>query len=37
VDRAVALSHAKYCSVYNTLRKDLEVKVRYVLEEKDPP
>jgi len=22
--------------VYNTLRKDLEVKVRYVLEEKDP-
>jgi putative redox protein len=33
VDRAVALSHAKYCSVYNSLRKDLEMKVRYVLEE----
>ncbi len=33
VDRAVSLSHDKYCSVYNTLRKDLEMNVRYVLEE----
>jgi len=35
VDRAISLSHDKYCSVYNSLRKDMEVKVRYVLEEKD--
>lgn len=35
VDRAVALSHEKYCSVYNSLRKDMDVKVKYVLEEKD--
>jgi putative redox protein len=33
IDRAVSLSHDKYCSVYNTLRKDLELKVRYVLGE----
>jgi putative redox protein len=33
VDRAVSLSHTKYCSVYNSLRKDLEMKVRYILEE----
>ena len=37
VDRAISLSHEKYCSVYNSLRKDLDMKVRYVLEEKDPP
>ena len=36
VDRAVALSHEKYCSVYNSLRKDMDVKVRYILEEKEP-
>lgn len=35
VDRAVALSHEKYCSVYNSLRKDMDVKVKYVLAEKD--
>ncbi|MDA8387726.1 MAG: OsmC family protein [Nitrospiraceae bacterium] len=29
--RAVALSHEKYCSVYHSLRKDLEVTVDYVL------
>jgi putative redox protein len=33
LERAVSLSQEKYCSVYNSLRKDLEVKVRYVLEE----
>lgn len=33
VDRAVSLSQEKYCSVYNSLRKDMDVKVRYVLEE----
>lgn len=35
VERAVSLSHEKYCSVYNSLRKDMEVKVRYVLTEKE--
>ncbi|NOY52658.1 MAG: OsmC family protein [Deltaproteobacteria bacterium] len=30
--RAVKLSHEKYCSVYHSLRKDLEVNVHYVLE-----
>ena len=29
--KAVSLSHEKYCSVYHSLRKDLEVKVDYVL------
>jgi len=36
VDRAVALSHEKYCSVYNTLREDMEMKVRYVIEQPEP-
>jgi putative redox protein len=34
VDRAVRLSQDKYCSVYNSLRKEVEVSVRTVLEEK---
>ena len=34
VERAISLSKATYCSVYNSLRKDLEFKVRYVVEEK---
>jgi putative redox protein len=29
VARAVSLSHEKYCSVYNSLRKDMDVKVTY--------
>ncbi len=29
VERAVSLSHEKYCSVYNSLRKDMDVKVNY--------
>lgn len=29
VARAVSLSHEKYCSVYNSLRKDMDVKVAY--------
>lgn len=33
VERAVSLSQEKYCSVYNSLRKDIDVRVRYVLEE----
>jgi uncharacterized OsmC-like protein len=36
IERAISLSHEKYCSVYNSLRKDMEVRVRYVLEEKEP-
>ena len=36
VDRAIALSHDTYCSVFNSLRKDLEMKVRYVLQEQEP-
>ncbi len=31
VARAVALSHEKYCSVYHSLRKDIEMKVNYIL------
>ncbi|MDI6800809.1 MAG: OsmC family protein [Thermodesulfovibrionales bacterium] len=37
VERAISLSHEKYCSVYNSLRKDMDVKVKYILEEKEPP
>lgn len=33
VDRAVSLSHEKYCSVYNSLRKDIDVRVSCVLED----
>lgn len=29
LDRAIALSLEKYCSVYHSLRKDLEVRIRY--------
>ena len=36
VERAVSLSHEKYCSVYHSLRKDMDVKVKYVLEEREP-
>jgi putative redox protein len=32
IDRAIALSRDKYCSVYHSLRKDLEVNVRYEIE-----
>ena len=35
VARAVALSHEKYCSVYNSLRKDMDVNVRYKIVESD--
>ena len=31
VSRAVSLSHEKYCSVYNSLRPDMEVNIKYVL------
>ena len=36
IERAIELSRNKYCSVYNTLRPDLALNVRYVLEEKIP-
>ncbi|MBW1911707.1 MAG: OsmC family protein [Deltaproteobacteria bacterium] len=29
IDRAIALSRNKYCSVYHSLRKDIEVNVKY--------
>ena len=31
VHRAVTLSHEKYCSVFNTLRPDIEVNIKHVL------
>lgn len=34
LDRAISLSHDKYCSVYNALRKDIEVKVNYAINDK---
>ena len=35
VDRAVSLSHNKYCSVYNSLRSDMDMKIRHVLDEEN--
>ena len=35
LDRAVSLSQEKYCSVYHSLRKDMDIKVSYVIEEND--
>lgn len=32
IERAIALSQEKYCSVYHSLRKDLEVTVNYLIE-----
>jgi uncharacterized OsmC-like protein len=37
VERAIDLSRNKYCSVYNSLRPDMELNVRFVLEDKDLP
>jgi putative redox protein len=33
IDRAISLSKTTYCSVFNSLRRDLELRVRYELEE----
>ncbi|MDH4028734.1 MAG: OsmC family protein [Nitrospirota bacterium] len=33
LDRAISLSQEKYCSVYHSLRKDLDVKVSYEIKE----
>ncbi len=35
IDRAIALSRQTYCSVYNSLRPDLDLKIRYVLEDEN--
>ncbi len=32
IERAISLSHQKYCSVYHSLRKDMKVKVDYTFE-----
>lgn len=32
LDRAISLSQEKYCSVYHTLRRDMPVKVSYIIE-----
>src|SRR5512143_1073581 len=32
LERAISLSHEKYCSVYHTLRKDMKMKVDYDFE-----
>jgi putative redox protein len=36
IDRAIALSRQTYCSVFNSLRPDLELKIRYLLAETAP-
>jgi putative redox protein len=33
MDRAISLSQEKYCSVYHSLRKDIEVTVKYLINE----
>jgi putative redox protein len=35
IERAIELSRNKYCSVYNSLRPDLALSVRFVLEDKN--
>ncbi len=32
LDRAISLSQSKYCSVYHSLRKDIDVKISYEIE-----
>jgi putative redox protein len=36
IERAIALSREKYCSVSNSLRKDMDIKVSYVIDEAEP-
>jgi putative redox protein len=36
VDRAISLSHEKYCSVYNSLRKDMHMNMKYIIEDREP-
>ncbi|MBM4146471.1 MAG: OsmC family protein [Nitrospira sp.] len=35
LDRAISLSQKKYCSVHHSLRKDMDIKVSYIIEEND--
>lgn len=35
LNRAISLSQEKYCSVYHSIRKDMEVKINYTIEESD--
>ncbi len=37
IERAVALSQEKYCSVYHSLRKDLKIKVGWTITDVEPP
>jgi putative redox protein len=37
MERAIALSRDKYCSVYNSLRPDMKLNIRFVLEDRDLP
>lgn len=37
IDRAIALSRQTYCSVYNSLRSDLDLKISYIVENEDAP
>lgn len=32
IERAISLSQEKYCSVYHTLRKDIEISINYKIE-----
>jgi putative redox protein len=36
IDRAIALSRQTYCSVYNSLRPDLDLKISYTLGNQSP-
>jgi len=37
IDRAIALSRQTYCSVYNSLRSDLDLKISYIVEDEEAP
>lgn len=37
IDRAIALSREKYCSVYHSLRPDIQVNVKYEIEDVQGP
>jgi putative redox protein len=37
LERAISLSHEKYCSVYHSMRKDIEVRINYEIMDKDGP
>ena len=37
IERAISLSREKYCSVYHSIRKDIEVSVGYEIESPDKP